>query len=144
MTAITNDVNRLRKGDEIVSLPVKAGEKIPGGAIVTLNGSGYAQNGGDVAGAKSSRFIAIEPADNTLGQNGDTTVLCFRKNIFKILCSSAITQSSIGSKVYSKDNTTVALAADVTHDIEAGVITEIDSATTQSGIGTECWINIAG
>lgn len=73
MAAITVDTQR----DETVGfceqgLPVKAGEKIPAGALVCVDSSGRALNGATTAGLKCAG-VAREGFDNTDGADGVLT-----------------------------------------------------------------------
>jgi hypothetical protein len=73
MAAITVDTHR----DEVMGacesgLPVKAGEKIPGGALACVDSSGRALNGATTAGLKCAG-VTREGFDNTDGADGVLT-----------------------------------------------------------------------
>lgn len=73
MAAITVDTHR----DEVMGscesgLPVKAGENIPGGALVCVDTSGRALNGATTAGLKCAG-VSREGFDNTDGADGVLT-----------------------------------------------------------------------
>mgnify|MGYP000888652668 CR=1 FL=1 len=133
MTAVTTDQNRLKKKPDIVSRPVKAATKIPGGVLVNVGSDGYAKNAEDEASVLESGLVSIEMADNTSGENGDIRVLCERKNQHLFAFSGTASNTDVGKTVYVADNNTVKIST--THSVKAGKITGIESAT-------EVWVDI--
>ena len=113
--------------------PVYRATKIPAGALVMLNSSGYAVNGADTASCVFAG-VAVEEADNTSGSDGTITVRCRIRGRHKFLLSSAAI-TDIGSKATLLYNNEVSRAATTTNDIYVGRITQIAGST-------HAWVDI--
>lgn len=134
MTALTEDKQiELQDGVE-KDFPVAAAEKIFGGALACVNAAGYALEGSDTAGL-IFQGIAMNRKDNSLGANGDLSVVLRRRGLVKVIMGTAITIANVGDNVFLVDDQTVDLTANVTNKIFCGIIAGyIDT--------THAWIDI--
>ena len=134
MTALSADKQlELKDGVELPA-PVYRAVKIYGGALVSVNATGYLVPGSDTAG-QIFHGIARERKDNTLGSDGDLTCRVLRRGLVKCILNTAITQANVGDNVFLVDDQTVDLAGNCTNDIFCGIIAEyIDT--------THAWIDI--
>ncbi len=108
MAKLTNDTLRTYETqDDSNALPVAAGTKIFGGALVGCTDTGYArplQAGDPTAG------FAVDGADNTDGEDGAVPVAIKARG--KVcLYIPGITASDIGKNVYASDDDTFTLTA---------------------------------
>lgn len=106
-------------------VPVAGTTHIYQGALVCVNGSGYAVPAANTA---NYRFVgvAIHGVDNSSGANGDLSVSVRTAGEITIV-SSGLTQADVGKPVYASDDQTVALAT--TNAIYVGTISSYTSAT---------------
>jgi len=134
MTALTEDKQiELQDGVE-KDFSVAASEKIFGGALTCVNAAGYALEGSDTAGL-IFQGIAMEQKDNSLGSNGDLSIVLRRRGLVKVIMGTAITIANVGDNVFLVDDQTVDLTANVTNKIFCGIIAGyIDT--------THAWIDI--
>lgn len=125
MTALTKDRNTTQKVGGQVAYGVAASAKIYAGALVCLNGSGYAVPAADTAGL---RFVGVaqEQVDNAGGANGAKTVLIKDEGVFDF-SGANFTAADVGKAVFASDDQTVALST--TNGIGVGHIREVESAT---------------
>lgn len=115
MAAITVDTQRSETVGFIeIGLPVKAGEKIPAGALACVDTSGRALNGATTASLKCAG-VAREGFDNTDGADGVLTAFAEERVIrvqrgkaFLFACNGS---PVIGKAVYLVDNNTVTTVA---------------------------------
>lgn len=105
-----------------------AAVKLYKGTLVSLNTSGYAKKGADVA---SEIFVgvAFETVDNSGGAAGDKSIRVWQEGTFEFLTSETAAITDIGKKVYIVDNQTVAFVGTTTNDVLVGKITEFVSAS---------------
>lgn len=115
------------KDGDLIALQVAAGALIEAGKMVAVNASGYAVQAADSAGLKVMGR-ADGRADNSVGQNGDLTVLTSRLMAFKYRNSTAhaVTAAQIGSNIYVEDDETVA-GTGGTNSIVAGKCLGVES-----------------
>ncbi len=117
-----------------LAFPVINADVIYGGSLVAVNAAGHALPGSDTAGL-IFEGVALERADNSLGNAGDISVRLRRRGLVKVTMGTAISQANVGDNVFLVDDETVDLAANTTHDIFCGIIAGyIDS--------THAWIDI--
>jgi len=72
MTATTTARDSKRRDGEVISYPMAA-VKIPKGALVNINMSGYATNASDASG-DTFAGVAYETVDNRAGKPGDLSI----------------------------------------------------------------------
>lgn len=117
-----------------LSFPVDDGDKIFGGALVAVNAAGYLVPGSDTAGL-IFQGVSLTYADNTLGSDGDLSVVVRRRGLIRMELSTAISQANVGDNVFLDGDDKVDVTGNVTHNIFAGVIAGyIDS--------THAWVDI--
>jgi len=134
MTALAADKQlEYTEGVEI-AIPVDDADLIYGGAFVCVNADGYAVKGHDTAGL-IFMGVAMERKDNTLGQDGDLSVVSRRRGLVKAILGHTISQANVGDNVFLVDDQTVDLAANTTNDIFCGIIAAFID-------GGHAWIDI--
>ncbi len=125
---LTRDRATAFKPDEFFQLPVAAGKKIFGGALVCLDADGNATPGAAATGLRGAgRCEAF--ADNSAGGAGAIRVQ-LRRGIFRWNNSGggdAIASSMIGSLCYVIDDQTVAATDGSGTRSPAGVVADVDS-----------------
>lgn len=125
---------QMRAGDG-VSLPVAATTKVEMGKLACLNASGYA-----VEGSESATLTAVgrfeETVDNSAGGNGDLCV-DIRRGIFLFGNSGtdAVTQASVGKRVYIEDDETVSATDNDGARSAAGICLELTSDGVWVAVG---------
>ena len=135
MTALTHDRSTEYSLGDLLAVPVAAGEHIYGGSMVCLNAAGYAVPAADASGLVLAG-VAVQGADNAGGADGDAGVIVRRRGRYHFKCQSALDQSAMGANVYVVDDQTVtADAADVTHEVAAGVVDRVEDADN-------CWVAV--
>lgn len=106
---LSTDRNTPLKDTETLALPMAAGAKIYGGALVVATATGYAAPGST---ATTLTYIGRAEAnvDNTGGADGAKTILVRRKKAFKWANSAAdpIGTADLLKTVYIVDDQTVA------------------------------------
>lgn len=122
MADITTRKDVRRQEANILHFKVKAGEKIPAGALVELVG-GYAQNAGDDANA-TFVGVASESCDNTSGADGAKEVYVWMYGVVDVNAAFSAAQTHVGTQVYASDNQTVDLAATTANDVLVGRVVE--------------------
>ncbi len=128
MTATTTAREAKRKDGQIISYPMAA-VKIPKGALVNINSSGYATNASDTAG-ETFAGVAYETVDNSMGSAGDLTVRVQTTGTFVFADAGANgAQTDVGVQFKIVDNQTVTDAS-TTNNITAGVAVESIDANT--------------
>jgi hypothetical protein len=133
MAAITVDTPREEAiGFIEIGLPVKAGEKIPAGAITCVDSSGRALNGATTAGLKCAG-VAREGFDNTDGADGVLTAFAeariIRVQRGKAFLFAVAGSPAIGKAVYLVNNNDLTT---VVGNVFVGWITQHDG---QGGTG---------
>jgi hypothetical protein len=134
MTALTTDRNTEYSLGDLLSIPVAAGATIYAGSLVNLDANGYAVPAADAVG-HTFAGVAIARVDNSAGADGALNVIVRRRGRYRLASASALTQGSVGSKIYAADDQTVAFSVDVTNDVPVGVIDKVEGAA-------DCWISI--
>lgn len=128
MTATTTAREAKRKDGEIIAYPMAA-VKIPKGALVVINTSGFATNATDTAGVRFAG-VAYETVDNSAGAAGDQSIRVETTGTFVFTDGGGNgAQADIGVEFKVSDNQTVTDAA-TTNNIKAGVAVESLSATS--------------
>ena len=125
MTALSADRKTVYREGVEIEYKVAAAARIYAGALVCVNGSGYAVPGADTSGFKFVG-VAVEGADNSAGSNGSISVRVRRKGIFRF-AASGMAITDIGASVNVSDDQTVAKAT--TNSVACGKIAEFVSAT---------------
>lgn len=120
-TTVEIDIRRLTTGTP-GPLPVAAATRIPAGALVALNASGYAVNAADSANFKVVGY-ALETIDNSGGSAGDLTVPVADGPSAGWVNdgTNPCTIAHVGRPVYVKDNQTIQSATG-TNSIKAGTL----------------------
>jgi len=128
MTATTTARESKRKDGQLVSYPMAA-VKIPKGALVNINSSGYATNATDAA-SETFAGVAYETVDNSAGNAGDLSIRVETTGTFIFVDGGGngdVTDVGIAFKIV--DNQTITDAA-TTNNIIAGTAVESISATS--------------
>ncbi len=107
--------------------PVYQATKIPAGALVMLNATGYAVNAADTTGCQVIG-VAVDEADNSSGSSADIKVKVRIKGRHKFLLSSAAI-TDIGTIATALYNNEVSRVGTTTYDLPVGMITQIESTT---------------
>ena len=128
MTATTTAREAKRKDGEVISYPIAA-VKIPKGALVNINTSGFATNATDAA-SETFAGVAYETVDNSAGSAGDTEIRVQTGGTFVLVDGGGNgAQTDVGVAFKIVDNQTVTDAA-TTNNLTAGVAVESISATS--------------
>lgn len=128
MTAITVAKKSTGRQDgDIISFKQGA-EKIPEGALVSINAAGYAVNATDAA---NDVFVGVadETVDNSAGAAGATRIKVRRNGVYNVVFGGTATIADVNTLVYVVDNQTVDLIGVTTNDVLVGRIVEFISAT---------------
>ena len=127
MTAITHAREAKRKDGQIICYPIAA-VKIPKGALVSINSSGFATNASDTA-SETFAGVAYETVDNSAGNAGDTSIKVQSTGTFVFVDGGGNgAQTDVGVAFHVVDNQTVTDAA-TTANLVAGVAVASISAT---------------
>ncbi len=127
MTATTTAREAKRKDGRLVSYPIAA-VKIPKGALVNINASGYATNSTDASG-ETFAGVAYETVDNSTGNAGDLSIRVETGGTFVFVDGGGNgAQTDVGIEFKIVDNQTVTDAA-TTNNIKAGIAVESISST---------------
>jgi len=128
MTATTTAREAKRKDGEVISYPMAA-VKIPKGALVNINSSGFATNATDAA-SETFAGVAYETVDNSAGSAGNLEIRVQTSGTFVFVDGGGNgAQTDVGVAFKIVDNQTVTDAA-TTNNISAGVAVESISATS--------------
>lgn len=128
MTATTTAREAKRKDGEVISYPIAA-VKIPKGALVNINTSGFATNATDAA-SETFAGVAYETVDNSAGNAGDTEIRVQSTGTFVFVDGGGNgAQTDIGVAFHIVDNQTITDAV-TTNNLVAGVAVESISATS--------------
>jgi hypothetical protein len=121
---------------EVFSIGVAAASKIYQGALVGINGSGYAVAGASFDDTTRAIGRAEAQADNTSGAAGDINV-SVRRGVFKFVNSSsndALTIADVGNECFLVDDQTVARTNTAGTRGVAGLVIGVDT----DGVWVEC------
>ncbi|MEM5790245.1 MAG: hypothetical protein AAGU11_23240, partial [Syntrophobacteraceae bacterium] len=134
MTALSND----RKTEFFEGVenyfPVGEAKKIYAGSLVCLDGTTRLAEAASDAAGKVFAGVALAHADNSLGLASALNVPVRRRGVF-LFGIAAAQQADVGKAVFIADDQTVALVADVTNAIYAGVIARVEGVT-------KVWVDI--
>lgn len=130
MTAVVEARNSKRKSGRIIAYKMAA-VKIPKGALVNINSSGYAVNASDASG-DTFAGVAYETVDNSGGSPGDKEIRVETTGTFVFVDSGANgAQTDVGVEFKIVDNQSVTDAS-TTNNIKAGVCVEsLDTSTVR-------------
>ncbi len=128
-TTVAIDIRSLSKPDYL-PVGVAASTKIPAGALVALNGSGYAINAADASGAKVIG-VAPETVDNSAGSAGDLTISPLTGAFSGFLndATNPCTIAHVNKTVWVLDNQTIS-SDDGTNNVKAGLLLGINADGT--------------
>lgn len=130
MTAIATAREAKRKDGELIAYKM-SNVKIPKGALVNINSSGYAVNATDTA-TDTFAGVAYETVDNSGGLAGDKEIRVLTTGTFVFAdggANGAVTDVGVEFKIV--DNQTVTDAS-TTNNIKVGVCVEsIDAGSTR-------------
>lgn len=125
---------------EYTVLAVASGSVIYAGALIAVDASDYGVPASDTAALKVVG-VANAGVDQRAGvYDSGKTVLC-RRGVFLFKNGGAFTDANIGDWAYVADDQTVDTAANMTNDILAGVIIDVESAGVWVNVGA---VNRAG
>ena len=128
MTATTTAREAKRKDGQLIAYPMAA-VKIPKGALVNINSSGYATSATDAA-SETLAGVAYETVDNSAGSAGDLSIRVETTGTFVFADGGGNgAQTDVGVEFHISDNQTVTDAA-TTNNIVAGVAVESIDANT--------------
>lgn len=124
--AITTDKPRTFLVNEMdwEAIPVAASTKIPEGAAVSIDGSGYAVN---ATGTSAFAGFARRAADNTSGSAGAISVIVWTRGKVLVGIGDTVALTDRGGTVEASDNDTFRLAASIT-GLPVGKIQTIKTA----------------
>lgn len=126
--ALTKDRNTHMKDGELLALAVAAAVTIYAGALVVIDGDGYAAPGTEATGLK---YVgrAEESVDNASGADGDATVQVRRGKAFKWGNSGTdpVGQANLFTTCYIEDDETVSATDNTGARSAAGTVVGIDS-----------------
>jgi hypothetical protein len=128
MTATTVAREAKRKDGELISYKI-SNVLIPKGALVNINGTGFATNATDAAG-ETFAGVAYESVDNAAGQAGDKEIRVLTTGSFVFVDgggNGAVTD--VGVQFNIVDNQTITDAA-TTNSLKAGACVESIDANT--------------
>lgn len=128
MSALAADRNTPRRDGHDFEFPVSAATLIYGGAIVAIDGDGFAVPGATATTLKVVG-IARDRADNSGGADGDIRVKVER-GVFRFANSAStdlIARTEIGSNCYLVDDQTVAKTNGSSTRSVAGVVRDVDA-----------------
>lgn len=122
------DRNTPHRDGELFSVPVAAGKTVYAGNILCASVTGFGVPGAAIAGL-TTLGVAWEQADNSLGTDGDVSVLCRRAKAFNFANFGAdpVSQASVGKPCYIADSQTVAATSDGDNRPVAGIVLFIDA-----------------
>lgn len=128
-TTVAIDIRSLSQPDYL-PVGVAASTKIPAGALVGLNASGFAINAADASGCKVIG-VAPETVDNSGGAAGDLTIspLIGAFSGFKNDATNPCTIAHVNKTVWVVDNQTVG-SDDGTNNVKAGLLLGINADGT--------------
>ena len=128
MTATTTARESRRKDGQVIRYPMAA-VKIPKGALVNINSSGYATNATDASG-ETFAGVAYETVDNSAGSPGDLSIRVQTTGTFVFVDGGANgAQTDVGVAFHIVDNQTITDAS-TTNNLVAGVAVESISAAS--------------
>jgi hypothetical protein len=128
MTATTTAREAKRKDGQLISYPMAA-VKVPKGALVNINSSGYATNATDAA-SETFAGVAYETVDNSAGNAGDLSIRVEATGTFIFVDGGGNgAQTDIGIAFKIVDNQTITDAS-TTNNLIAGTAVESISATS--------------
>jgi len=128
MSATTTAREAKRKDGEVISYPIAA-VKIPKGALVNINASGFATNATDAA-SETFAGVAYETVDNAAGSAGDLAIRVQTTGTFVFVDGGGNgAQTDVGIAFHVVDNQTITDAA-TSNNLVAGVAVESISATS--------------
>jgi len=119
---------------DLLSIPMAAGARIFGGALVCSDADGYAVPAADAAGF-TFQGVAAAAADNRNGQDAAVRVVVRRRGRYRLDCASRLDQSAMSARMYVVNDHTVGAAWQVVNDVLVGVIDRVESSE-------ECWLSI--
>jgi hypothetical protein len=123
MAALAKDRITPERDLRDIGYPVGAGVKIFAGALVLINGTGFAQPA-TTAAALGIAGVAREFMDNTGGADG-AKVVTVRQGAFRFVNGDAIAQADVGKVAYAVDDQTVSKGAAGKSPV--GVIVEVEA-----------------
>jgi hypothetical protein len=128
MTATTTARESKRKDGELIAYKMAA-VKIPKGALVNINTSGFATNATDAAG-ETFAGVAYETIDNSAGSAGDKEIRVETMGTYVLVDGGGNgAQTDVGVEFKIVDNQTITDAA-TTNNIKAGICVESVDANT--------------
>ena len=138
--ALTADKQVARISGEYAVLNVASGTVIYAGSLVAVDTNGYAVPASDTASLKVIG-VAAEQVDQRAGVYERGKTLTVRRGVFSFKNGGSLTDANIGDWAFVEDDQTVSTAAEMSNDILAGVIIDVDSAGVWVDVGA---VNRAG
>lgn len=129
MSDTTNEVLRIGGAGDVVFLPLASTAAVyKRGWLMNRNASGYGKVGADATAEEFAGMAEEAVTVITGGSNGAEKMHIARKGVRRFTFASTLTQAALGKAAYVKDNYRLALFADVTHAVFAGIIVEVISS----------------
>lgn len=132
-TALSAATDRRGKNKgKLQQFGVNGGSTIYEGALVGLNEEGYLVPVTDAANI-SFQGVAYETKKNTTaegyGTDNDLKCRVYRSGVFRIPSANGLVQSDVGILVHAMDDNNIEPDDQSSHDIVAGVLLELDTAS---------------
>ena len=138
--ALTADKTITSSPGEFVVLNVASGTVIYAGGLVAVDTNEYAVPASDTATLKVVG-IAADAVDQRAGVYNSLKKALIRRGVFLFKNGGSLTDANIGDWAYVEDDQTVSTAAEMSNDILAGVIVDVDSTGVYVDVGA---VNRAG
>jgi hypothetical protein len=127
MTVLSADRNTVSKAGENQSYPC-AVDIFYKGAMICINGAGYAVPAADTAGYSTVVGVADENVDNSGGSAGTLNVRVKSGRRFSFVATGTLAQTDVGTTMYVVDDQTFNADQQV-NAVVAGILTEFTSTT---------------
>jgi hypothetical protein len=137
---LTGDKTITSSPGEFVVLNVASGTVIYAGGLVAVDTNVFAVPASDTATLKVVG-IASRAVDQRAGVYDSAKKLLVRRGVFLFKNGGSLTDANIGDWAYVEDDQTVTTAAEMTNDLLAGVIVDVDADGVWVDVGA---VNRAG
>jgi hypothetical protein len=138
--ALTSDRNISSMAGEYSVLNVESGTVIYAGSLVAVDTNQYAVSASDAATLKVIG-VAVKGVDQRAPLYDSTKTITVRRGVFLFKNGGSLTDANIGDWAIVEDDQTVSTAAEMTNDLLAGVIVDVDSDGVWVDVGS---VNRAG
>jgi hypothetical protein len=138
--ALTADKSITSRSGEFAVLSVESGTVIYAGALIAVDTNDYAVSASDTATLKVIG-VANAGVDQRAGVYDSSKTLLARRGVFLFKNGGSLTDANIGDWAYVEDDQTVSTAAEMSNDVLAGVIVDVDTTGVWVDVGA---VNRAG